>query len=220
MMLGRLHKMSVLPTASQPVIHAKVEPIPPLNPRPIAKARTFLRLAWIANPFAYVAIYGMLPVIPELSRHLGMTPAYAGLVFSIWFWVRLGAFVWFWLWPGWHYRFGWLMGAFLAMIGSFAAILLCSQVWLLIAAQVVFGLAVGLIYYSSLFYSMDAGESKGKGGGIHEAAIGLGTLLGPGAGVAALHFYPGNTDAMAWTICALLAVGLLLFLWIRYRAAR
>src|SRR5438270_869536 len=27
-----------------------------LNPRPIAKAKTFLRLAWLANPFAYIAI--------------------------------------------------------------------------------------------------------------------------------------------------------------------
>jgi MFS family permease len=220
MMLGRLQKMSALPGASEPVIHANAEPLPPLNPRPIAKARTFLRLAWIANPFAYVAIYGILPVIPKLSEHLGFTTAYAGLLFSVWFWVRLGAFVWFWLWPGWHYRFSWLFGAFLALIASFAAILLCSQVWLLIAAQVVFGLAVGLIYYSSLFYSMDAGESKGKGGGIHEAAIGLGTLLGPGAGVVALHFFPGNTNVMAWTICGLLVVGLLLFLWIRYRAAK
>lgn len=219
-MLGRLQKMSALPGASEPATPAKVETIPPLNPRPIAKARTFLRLAWVANPFAYVAIYGILPVIPKLSEHLGMTPAYAGLVFSVWFWVRLGAFVWFWLWPGWHYRFSWLLGSFLALIGSFAAILLCSQVWWLIAAQVVFGLAVGLIYYSSLFYSMDAGESKGKGGGIHEAAIGLGTLLGPGAGVAALHFSPGNTDALAWTICALLVVGLTLFLMIRYRAGK
>jgi MFS family permease len=216
-LLGRLQKMSVLPAASQPVINSTGETVPPLNPRPIAKARTFLHLAWIANPFAYVAIYGMLPVIPKLSEHLGLTPTYAGLVYSVWFWVRLGAFIWFWLWPGWHYRFGLLFGAFLAMIGSFAAILLCSQVWLLITVQVVFGLAVGLIYYSSLFYSMDAGESKGKGGGIHEAAIGLGTMLGPGAGVAALHFFPEEVNAVTWNICALLVVGLVLFLITRYR---
>lgn len=220
LLLGRLQKMSALPAASQPIINAKAAAIPPLNPRPIAKARTFLRLAWIANPFAYVAIYGILPVIPKLSEHLGLSPTYAGFVYSVWFWVRLGAFVWFWLWPGWHYRFGWLFGSFLAMIGSFAAILLCSQIWLLIAAQVVFGLAVGLIYYSSLFYSMDAGESKGKGGGIHEAAIGLGTFLGPAAGVTAMHFFPGHVEAMTWNICALLTVGLALFLVVRLRAAR
>jgi predicted MFS family arabinose efflux permease len=134
--------------------------------------------------------------------------------------VRLGAFVWFWLWPGWHYRFGLLLAAFLAMIGGFAAILLCTQVWLLIVVQVIFGVAVGLIYYSSLFYSMDAGESTGKKGGVHEAAIGLGTTLGPAAGVVALHWFPGQINAVTWNICGLLFLGLLLFLLIRFRAAR
>ncbi|HZQ46025.1 MAG TPA: MFS transporter, partial [Verrucomicrobiae bacterium] len=99
-LLGRLQKMSALPAASAPVINAKTEITPSLNPRPIAKARTFLRLAWIANPFAYVAIYGMLPVVPKLSEQLGLSPTYAGFIYSTWFWVRLGAFVWFWLWPG------------------------------------------------------------------------------------------------------------------------
>ena len=180
MLLGPLQKLSAIPAAAEPVTRRNAETTPPLNPRPIAKARTFLRLAWIANPFAYVAIFGILPVIPKLSEHLGLTPTYAGLVFSVWFWVRLGRVSsGFGCWPGWHYHFGWLFGAFLALIGSFAAIFLCTHVWQLIVAQVVFGLAVGLIYYSSLFYSMDAGESKGKGGGIHEAAIGLGTMLGP-----------------------------------------
>ncbi len=107
-LLGPLEKISVA-AAPQSQQNAGAETVPPLNPRPIAKARTFLRLGWIANPFAYVAIYGMLPVIPKLSERLGMTPTSAGLVYSVWFWVRLGAFVWFWLWPGWHYRFRWLL---------------------------------------------------------------------------------------------------------------
>ena len=63
---------------------------------------------------------------------------------------------------------------------------------MLIVAQVIFGLAVGLIYYSSLFYSMDVGESKGKRGGIHEAAIGVGVFTGPAVGVTALHLFPGH----------------------------
>jgi len=67
---------------------------------------------------------------------------------------------------------------------------------------------------------MDAGESKGKGGGIHEAAIGLGTFLGPAAGVAALHYFPGQMHALTITICGLLVIGLLLFLWIRCRAGK
>jgi len=186
------------------------------NPRPIARARMFLRLAWLANPVAYVAIYGILPVIPDLARRMGLSHSYAGLVCSIWFWVRLGAFVWFWLWPGWHYRFGLLVSAFVAMIASFVVILLGGRIWTLILAEVVFGLSVGLIYYSSLFYSMDAGASKGKKGGIHEAAIGLGTFLGPSLGFSALHWFPGSPNAGTWSICAALILGLGLFLGIRF----
>jgi MFS family permease len=193
------------------------EEFPPLNPRPIAKARTFLHLAWLANPFAYIAINGLIPAIPNLSARLGLSHAEAGLVFSVWFWVRLAAFVWFWLWPGWHYRFGWLLGAFIGLAGSFTVILLSFHVWVLILAQVVFGLSVGLIYYSSLFYSMDAGESKGKRGGIHEAAIGAGVCVGPAVGVAAIQCFPALPNAGTWAVSSALVLGLVPLLLIKRR---
>ena len=41
---------------------ATATPRPQLNPRPIAKVRAFLYLGWLANPFAYMAINGILPV--------------------------------------------------------------------------------------------------------------------------------------------------------------
>ena len=167
-----------------------------------------------------MAIYGVLPVIPKLSEKLGLTPTYASLICSVWFWARLGASVWFWRWPVWHYRFRWLLGSFVAMIASFLMILLSSSIWMLITAQTIFGLTIGLIYYSSLFYSMDLGESKGKGGGLHEAAIGLGIFIGPTAGVAALHFFPKHENAGTWGMGALLLVGLLLFLIVRIRGNR
>jgi len=218
-LLARLQKMDAAAPAFQPVPDVEAGTLPALNPRPIAKARNFLLLAWLANPFAYIAINGILPVIPKLSERLELTPAYAGLVCSVWFWARLGAFVWFWLWPGWHYRFGWLLGAFLALIGSFTLLLLGSRIWVVITAQVAFGLAVGLIYYSSLFYSMDVGESKGKRGGIHEAAIGLGIFVGPAVGVTALHYFPGHLDVGTWAISGTLVFGLMGLLWLRFRKA-
>ncbi len=193
--------------------------MPALNPRPIAKARTFLHLAWLSNPFAYIAINGLIPVIPNLSAKLGLSHAEAGLVCSVWFWVRLGAFVWCWLWPGWHYRFGGLLAAFIGLAGGFMVMLLTHHVWVLILAQVVFGLCVGLIYYSSLFYSMDAGESKGKGGGIHEAAIGAGVCVGPAVGVTALRCLPAQPNAATWAISTLLVLGLVPLLLIKRRGA-
>ena len=181
------------------------------------KAKAFVRLAWIANPFAYVAMYGFIPVIPQLAQRLGLTTPQAGVAFSLWFWSRLVAFFWFWHWPGWHYRFRWLLSAFVAMIASFFVILLSRQLWPVVMAEVAFGLAIGLIYYSSLYYSMDVGASESKKGGIHEAAIGFGICAGPAVGFGALTCFPGNANAGTWTIGAALGLGLLAFLAVRIR---
>jgi len=45
-------------------------------------------------------------------------------------------------------------------------------------AQIVFGLSIGLLYQSSLFYSMAGSEEKGTHGGFHESFIGLGLATG------------------------------------------
>src|SRR5262249_59664230 len=70
---------------------------------------------------------------------------------------------------------------------SFAVIVLAQDVVELLLAQIVFGCAIGLIYYSSLFYSMDLSDTKGEHGGIHEAAIGVGNCAGPAVGAASLR---------------------------------
>jgi hypothetical protein len=71
---------------------------------------------------------------------------WAGFFCSVWFFVRMGAFILFWLWPGWHYRFGFLFGAKLLLIASFLGLLLAPTLWILLVAQIVFGLSIGLIY--------------------------------------------------------------------------
>jgi hypothetical protein len=173
-----------------------------------AHAKTFLRLAWLANPFAYMAINTLIAVVPGISQRLGLSTMLAGFCCSVWLFARLGAFLGLWFWAGWHYRFQWLVLAFMALIGGFAAILLVPNLAVLVVAQIVLGVAVGLIYYSSLFYSMDAGDTKGEHGGIHEAAIGLGNFAGPAAGAAALQFLPGHTNSGAVAVSLLLLCGL------------
>lgn len=181
---------------------------PPPNPRPVGRARTFLRMAWLANPFAYIAINTLIAVMPGLAGRLGFSTAEAGLYGSLWCFARLGAFALLWWWPGWHYRLGWLFGAYAVMTATFTAILTVPvlPVWLLV--QVLFGGALGLIYYSSLFYSMDVGETKGEHGGIHEAAIGLGNCVGPAVGAAALHLMPHAPQSGAMAVSLLLVGGL------------
>ena len=85
----------------------------------------------------------------------------------------------------------------------------------LLLAQIFFGAAIGLIYYSSLFYSMDAGKAKGEHGGIHEAAIGVGNFIGPGVGAASLQFLPqyASSGAVAVSVLLLFGLGGLVTIW-------
>ena len=142
---------------------------------------------------------------------------FAGFFCSVWLFVRIGAFALLWLWPGWHYRFRWLIGAYAAMVTSFALILLIPNLPLLVGEQIVFGLAAGLIYYSSLFYSMDVGERKSEQGGFHEAAIGAGSCAGPAIGAAATHLFPDAAGNGAWAVSGVLIIGLAALTWLRVR---
>ncbi len=195
-------------------------PIPP---------RTFLIMSWIANPCAYVAINAAVPLIPSLAERLGLGAGAAGVFCSIWLFARTATFYALWRWNGWHYRFRWLVGAFLAMIAGFLFIFLSAtftslprpQILALASlAQILFGLGLGLIYYSSLFYSMDVGDTKGDHGGIHEAAIGAGIFGGPLVGAAAEFARPGSPTAAAWAVSAVLVIGLGTLVFLRTRATR
>jgi len=186
-----------------------------LNPRPIARAKAFLRMAWLTNPFAYIAINTLVAVMPGVAGRLGLSTTLAGFCCSVWCFARLGAFFALWFWPGWHYRFCWLLGSYLALVVSFAVILVVPSLAVLVTSQLVFGGALGLIYYSSLFYSMDVGKTKAEHGGIHEATIGLGNFAGPAVGATALHFLPHSANSSVVAVGALLLCGLggLLGIW-------
>jgi hypothetical protein len=179
----------------------------------IERRKIFLQLAWLANPFAYIAMNTVIPLIPYIALRLELSTTLAGFVGSVWLFARLAAFAGLWWWAGWHYRFGWLVGAYGVMVGCFAALLLVNNLAVVVLAQLAFGLAVGLIYYSSLFYAMDVGETKGEHGGLHEALIGVGLCGGPAVGTIALRLAPGVPNAGILAVSVLLVLGWVVLLW-------
>jgi MFS family permease len=209
---------------------AKKSPTPPL-PAPVvsgedsdfarhhvspALARAFLHMAWVVNPFAYVAMNTLIPLIPELASRFHLTTTLAGFVASVWMFARLAAFVLLWRWTAWHYAFRWLSGMYVVMIASFLVLLSTSSLAALVIAQLIFGFAVGLIYYSSLFYSMDVGsETQGEHGGYHEMLIGIGLFVGPAVGAVTGYLAPATPRAGIWAVCSLLCGGLAVLLWMR-----
>ena len=178
----------------------------------------FQRMAWFANPFACVAAFTLLAMIPELSLRMGLSTTMAGGFCSIWFFARLAAFIVLWKWPGWHYRFRWLLGGYLLLIAGFATVLTADGLLWLGLGQVAFGLAVGVLYYASLFYSMDVGEARAEQGGIHEALMGAGNFVGPGIGALSLLLVPQAPHAGVWSVGGLLAVGLAVLVGNRLKA--
>ncbi len=187
--------------------------------KPASRAKIFLHMAWVANPFAYVAINTLVAAMPTVAMRLGLSPMEAGFYCSAWLFTRVIAFALLWAWPGWHYKSSWLFGSFALLATSFAAILVVPSLFVVVAAQLAFGGASGLIYYSSLFYAMDLGETKGEHGGLHEAAIGLGNCAGPAVGAAALQFMPQHANSGAFAVSVLLLGGLgaLGVLWRRHK---
>jgi predicted MFS family arabinose efflux permease len=200
-----------------PMAAAGMPSTPPAeeNHRTPAQAKSFQRMAWLANPLAYIAINTLIAVLPGIAHKFDLSPMFAGFACSLWCFVRGGAFILLWKWTAWHYRFRWLIAAYLLMVASFITILIVPSLVVILIAQLFFGATIGLMYYSSLFYAMDAHDSSSEHGGIHEAAIGIGNCLGPAAGAAALIFAPQSPAAGAWAVSGLLAVGLGGLFWLR-----
>ena len=210
------HRVTVLATTPEPPKELHHTPEAAALQQPVSP-QAFLKMAWLASPFAYIAINTLIAVMPGIAQKLQLSPTRVGLFCSVWFFGRFIAFFLLWQWKGWHYRFRWLLGSFVLLISSFAAILFARELWIILVAQITFGLATGLIYYSSLFYSMDVGEGSSEHGGIHEAFIGLGICLGPAVGAAALQLWPNDPNAGAWAVSGLLVIGLVGLIWLRTR---
>jgi MFS family permease len=186
-------------------VHALKEVI---TPQQAIDNKRFLYMAWLANPLSYVASNTLIPLIPSITGKLGLSTAMAGIVCSTWMFSRLAAFYILWRWTGWHYRHRWMLGAFIVMTISFIFIIPATSVVVLVAAQIGFGLSIGLIYYSSLYYAMHASEGDhGAHGGKHEAMIGIGLFVGPAFGASSIAFFPHGHMAGMLAVSIVLIVG-------------
>ena len=171
----------------------------------------------------YALMWVLAAVLPrvfsDLGCHVRWSPALSGIMDA----VRLAAFLTLGVWAGWHGRLSPLVLALLGLSGGFflaifapdlaagrgeAVGLIC-----VLTGEVLFGAAIGTVYTSALYYAMVVKSAAVDAGGGHEAMIGSGFALGPGAelvGIAlvpVLHSHIVGTLAGVGPLILLCAVG-------------
>lgn len=151
-----------------------------------------LWLSRSALPAMYVVNYSLGAILPTLAVVRSFSPAGQTFVGSIWVLARMGGFAFLGATLFWHTRPRLLLVASIALLLTFLMTTLPSSMVLIIAGQIFLGLAMAMIYTASLYFGMVLSDSSTEHGGYHEALIGLGGVLGPGAGAISQYFFPGD----------------------------
>lgn len=173
-----------------------------------AQRAAYRRLGWLSNPMAFIATSVIIAYSPTIQARLGLSFGAASAWCSLWFYARALAFELLRRWTWWHYRWAFLCLTFSGMMLSFAGIMLATSLGLLLAAQLLFGLCIGLMYQSSLFYSMAGSDAQGEHGSFHELVIGLGMGFGPLLAYAGARLSPNSPLAPVALVLTFLLLGL------------
>lgn len=201
------------------------EAVHPTAEPELLRVRTLaMQLSRVALPSMYAVNYALgalmpsLPVIHSISDTKMQT-----LVGSVWLVARwlafalLGATTW------WHTRPRTLLAAAIVMLIAFLGVTLRPSALIpslgftrfgdqtsMILWQILLGLAMGLIYSGSLYFGMVLSHGSTEHGGYHEALIGLGSILGPGAGAAAEFLRGDDPPAVIASVAGIILLSIVL----------
>ncbi len=143
---------------------------------------------------SYVVSEALAPLLPYLIAGVfheagdsfvlgGFEVSWRTIVASVWMIARVGAIAVMWRLPFWHGSWITLHVGASALALGFALIVAAPSLPPMLAGLAVFGVGVGVIYYAAIYYAMSVGAAEVDAGGTHEAMIGVGYALGPGAGL-------------------------------------
>ena len=175
------------------------------EPELASQRKLAMWLSRITLPSTYVVIYSLSAALPALPLVKELSTQAATAVCSAWMAAR---FLIFWILGAtrfWHTRPRLLLLAAATMLGGFLGTTLrLSDVlgtppqWDLAAmlvCQATLGAALGWIYTASLYFGLVRSEGSTEHAGYHEALIGLGQVLGPGAGALMSLAWPRSGSA-------------------------
>ena len=158
----------------------------------------FRRAGWLGNAVAFGVAGVLNHHYPNWLEAAGRPETLFGSYLGLIFFAQTASFFVLTRWRGWRYRVWPLLAAPVPMAATLALLPgLENPVWILATAPAV-GMALGFAYSSSIFYSVAAAGNRGRNAGVHEAALGFGSILLPlmGGLVARVS---GNLAAPYWT---------------------
>ncbi len=179
----------------------------------VARRMGYMRMAWIANFAFWFTGATANTIFPKLARSLHITDAMIGLIMaSVWV-MQLLVFYTLSRTLRWHYRIAPML--FLQSIGVIGILLVAwgGVASVFILAFMLMGVARGLTYSSSLFYSLDTNAAESGNTGLHETIVGAAYLSAPlVAGYSAAGISLRAPFVIAIGLC-ILGMGLQIILW-------
>lgn len=172
-------------------VHDENGPTPEVYPRLLAVFRMQL-------PTSYLVYSALTPFLPLACVELSINSDWKTPLVSVWLASRVLTFAVLQRWHGWHGRWATtLVGSMLLLCGFGVAVLstVAASRWgfgrtggigALVLGLAVFGVGMGVIYSSAIYYALAVGQAEVDAGGKHEALIGAGYGGGPVCGLIAV----------------------------------
>lgn len=158
-------------------------------------AVVFWKVALLLNFAAMGANATLRYHVPTVTG--GARSALGGTYLTVLFSAQTITFLFLGRWHGWHYR-AWPLAAASGLIagGGLLCFLGPSSIPVFTAGCALSGVGCGLVYNSSIYYSVASESAKGHRGGIHESVLALGAAVVPYLGglIAMLPVLAGRAE--------------------------
>ena len=195
----------------------------PDDPTPAPEAgpdcrRLFLYMAWGAN-FLAGGLYSTIRAFfaPDVTMRLGYSGQQAAILVGAVQVTQVIVFALLTFFHGWRYRFWFFASAQAVMLAGAAGLALSNSALPLALSFFAVGLGEGVVYTSSIYYSLDSLHDRGAKSGLHEAFAATGAAIAPMIG-GWLATAIGDMRA-PYALCAgLIAIGLAWQGWMYFSA--
>ena len=179
----------IRPLAARP---PRLPPDHPQRPRSglIPRLESLLVSARWSMLSSYAALWILAALMPGIFKRLSVNVIWATALAGLMDAMRLTAFIALERWRGWHGRRWPLVCVIPILPAGMFMVIFGESLGVVVAGEVVFGLAAGMTYYAALYYAMVVKNASVVAGGVHEGLIGAGFALGPAAGLAGIALKP------------------------------